>query len=250
MIMADTQMSYGSLARYKSIDRIRRVNEQTLIGAGGEYSDFQYILRLLEQLTTDDFNADDGWKLSPREYHSYLGRVLHNRRSRVNPLWNALIVAGWQPTVSGAEEKKPSTSSTSSSSSSSSTTKTTTATTSTSASSSSSSSGEVKETKAVPGSGYLGFVDLYGSNYTGDFLATGYGEYLATPLLRKHWRADMSFADAKRLLEECMTVLLYRDCRALNKFTLGTVTATGTEVSAPYKLVTFWEHKRFIDPKM
>jgi len=32
---------------------------------------------------------------------------------------------------------------------------------------------------------FLGFVDLYGSNYTEDILATGYGTYMAMPILRK-----------------------------------------------------------------
>jgi hypothetical protein len=40
--------------------------------------------------------------------------------------------------------------------------------------------------------------------------------HLAVPLLRKHQRNDMSYADAKALLEDCVRVLFYRDCRALN----------------------------------
>jgi 20S proteasome alpha/beta subunit len=44
----------------------------------------------------------------------------------------------------------------------------------------------------IPWSSFLGFVDLYGSNYTDDHLATGYGAHLATPLLRKHWKPNMT----------------------------------------------------------
>lgn len=58
--------------------------------------------------------------------------------------------------------------------------------------------------------------DMYGSTYTADVLATGFGLHLAIPLLRKRQRNDMTHAEAKALLEDCMKVLFYRDCRTLN----------------------------------
>ena len=75
--------SYGSTKRYKSFERLKKVNERTIIGAGGELSDFQYILQLLDELRSEDYCADDGSELDPREIFSYLGRVLYNRRSQV-----------------------------------------------------------------------------------------------------------------------------------------------------------------------
>ncbi len=66
-------------------------------------------------------------------------------------------------------------------------------------------------------SSFLGFVDLYGSNYKEDVIATGYGAHLAIPILRKRWRADLTFEEAKKLLDECVTVCYYRDCRAINR---------------------------------
>jgi len=63
---------------------------------------------------------------------------------------------------------------------------------------------------------FLGMTDIYGSTYEADLLATGYGLHLAIPLLRKHHRVDMTHDEAKALLEECMKVLFYRDCRTLN----------------------------------
>ena len=74
--------SYGSTKRYKSFERLKKVNERTIIGAGGELSDFQYILQLLDELRSEDYCADDGSELDPREIFSYLGRVLYNRRSK------------------------------------------------------------------------------------------------------------------------------------------------------------------------
>lgn len=37
--------SYGSTKRYKSVDRLVRINDRTVLGASGELSDLQYILK-------------------------------------------------------------------------------------------------------------------------------------------------------------------------------------------------------------
>lgn len=86
------------------------------------------------------------------------------------------------------------------------------------------------------GKSFLSYVDLYGSNFEDDIVTTGYGAYLAAPLLRKKWRADMSEAEAKAMLEEAMRVLYYRDCRTINRFQLSTVTAAGVNISEPYEV--------------
>jgi hypothetical protein len=44
MMAADTLASYGSLARYKDVRRIKIIGDKTLIGASGEISDFQSII--------------------------------------------------------------------------------------------------------------------------------------------------------------------------------------------------------------
>jgi 20S proteasome subunit beta 7 len=48
LLAADTLGSYGSLARFLSLSRLRPVGEKCVVGAGGEYSDFQYIHKVLE----------------------------------------------------------------------------------------------------------------------------------------------------------------------------------------------------------
>ncbi|GAQ90311.1 20S proteasome regulatory subunit beta protein [Klebsormidium nitens] len=94
LIAADTLASYGSTIRYKSIERLHKVNDHTLLGASGEISDYQYISNLLEELATDDFNHDDGLQLNPKEIYAYLTRVLYNRRNKFDPLWNSLVIGG------------------------------------------------------------------------------------------------------------------------------------------------------------
>mgnify|MGYP006124919769 CR=1 FL=1 len=43
------------------------MGQKTVIGASGEYSDFAYIMTLLEEITTDDYCRDDGETLTPKE---------------------------------------------------------------------------------------------------------------------------------------------------------------------------------------
>jgi len=94
LMACDMLGAYGSTKRYKSVQRIFQVNETTIVGASGEISDFQYISNLLEELMTKDFCYDDGCTLTPKEIHAYLCRVLYNRRNKMDPLWNSLVVAG------------------------------------------------------------------------------------------------------------------------------------------------------------
>eukprot|EP00457_Paulinella_chromatophora_P015252 gb/GEZN01015837.1/.p1 GENE.gb/GEZN01015837.1/~~gb/GEZN01015837.1/.p1 ORF type:complete len:242 (-),score=32.35 gb/GEZN01015837.1/:119-844(-) len=202
MMMADTLGSYGGMARYKHLQRIQPVNTSTLVGAGGEYSDWQQIQDWLKEEMIEDFCYDDGFTQGPKDVYNMLSRILYNRRSKNDPLWNALLIAGWTPSQDEKKEGKP----------------------------------------------FLGCVDLYGSTYQDDLIATGYGKYIAIPLLRKGWKADLSEAEAKKLLEDAMRVLFYRDCRTINKFNLAKVTKKGCEISAPYSLETKWDYSRFVDP--
>lgn len=77
-----TAGAYGSTKRYKSFERLYKVNDCTVLGAGGELSDYQYIKRLLEELADDDFCMDDGHHMKPHEIYSYLTRVIYNRRNK------------------------------------------------------------------------------------------------------------------------------------------------------------------------
>lgn len=198
MLIADTLGSYGGLAMFKQLPRIQAVNETTLIGAGGEYSDLQQIMKILSSLVRQDFVSDDGKHLDPREVWNYLSRVMYNKRSKADPYWNTILTAGI----------------------------------------------------GRDGESFLGCVDIYGSAYLGDTLATGYGQHLALPLLRKSQRNDMSYDEAKALLEDCQRVLIYRDCRTLNSFQLATITKEGPSISQPYSISTQWEYKRFVQPNL
>lgn len=187
MIAADTMASYGSMARYKNVQRINKVGDTTIIGASGEISDFQSIVETLQNIHQDDVNQDDGYSKTPSEYYNYLRSLLYQRRNKGNPYWNQIIVGGVEK-----------------------------------------------------GKSFLGYVDLIGTAYEENFIATGFGAYLAIPLIRDRWHADMDEGEARGLIEDCMRVLFYRDCKASNRIQIAKV-SDEVLISEPYLLSHEWE---------
>ena len=90
-----------------------------------------------------------------------------------------------------------------------------------------------------------GVVDKIGTAYEDDILATGFGGYIALPLMREKYRPDMEEGEARALLEDCLRILFYRDCRALNRVQIAKVTEDGVLVSDPYELDTYWDFKGY-----
>jgi 20S proteasome subunit beta 7 len=192
LLAADTLASYGTMAMFKDAERIHKVTDNTLMAAGGEMSDFQHIQKILGELTDADRNIDDGYTRAPHEIFHYMRAVMYQRRNKMNPLWNNLLVAGWKD-----------------------------------------------------GEAFLGSVDYIGTTYEDDFIATGFGSYLAIPILRKKWRPDMDEGEARQLLEDCLRILFYRDCRALNKIRIAKATEEGVSISDPYMLEGNWASASF-----
>lgn len=97
MLAADNLASYGSLARFKDIQRLHGVGSNTIIGAAGDMSDFQHVQHQLESLVTDEYCHDDGHTLGPAQIYEYMSTLMYHRRSQLNPLWNAFVVGGVDP---------------------------------------------------------------------------------------------------------------------------------------------------------
>lgn len=94
IIAADRLGSYGSLARFRGISRVMKVNERTVMGAGGDYADYQFLQDVIEQRVIEEECLDDGISYTPKALHSWLTRVMYNRRSKFNPLWNSVVIGG------------------------------------------------------------------------------------------------------------------------------------------------------------
>lgn len=102
VIAADNLASYGSLARFTDVHRLKVFNKKAVVGFGGDVSDMQYLDRLLHSLDVEENYAGcntsetdgDAPLMSAKNLHTYLSKVMYKRRSEFNPLWNALLVAG------------------------------------------------------------------------------------------------------------------------------------------------------------
>ncbi|KAF1987774.1 proteasome endopeptidase complex, beta subunit [Aulographum hederae CBS 113979] len=99
VIAADNLASYGSLARFTDVKRLRTFNSKSVLGFGGDVSDMQYLDRLLNSLSVREnysTSIDDSGKsdLDAHNLHRYLSKVMYKRRSDFNPLWNHILVAG------------------------------------------------------------------------------------------------------------------------------------------------------------
>jgi len=198
LVAADTLVSYGGNARYKDTCRLKKVGNYTLLGCSGEYSDFQYMGNLLDELDNGDFLEEDGCMMGPHEYGSYIGRVMYNRRSKMNPLYNQFIVAG----------------------------------------------------KKKDGASKLAFVDHQGTFYEEDYLATGFGNHLAKPLLRNEWRENMTKDEAQALVVKCLQVCFYRDCKAYNRIRIGCSDGNTVTISEPVAMDHYWGHSLWTEKRL
>lgn len=200
MIAADTLASYGSQARYKDFVRMRKVGQYSLIGASGEMSDFQALGKMVDEIDEEDWLNADGCMMGPKQYASYVGRVMYNRRSKGNPLYMQTVVVG-------------------------------------------------KKGNEQP---LLAFVDHQGTYFEENFIATGFGAHLATPLLRNAWDPNklLSKAEAEALMIKCLQLCFYRDCKAYNRYTIGVCDGTSVQISDPTELDHFWEHGAWMEKRL
>ena len=96
IIACDTRMCYGnSLSLVSSKERIKALNNRTLIGYSGEFSDIQETTRILNELVLDDQLETNGKnEKGPVELGHYLSSLHYERRNKLDPYLNSAIVGG------------------------------------------------------------------------------------------------------------------------------------------------------------
>ncbi|KAF4462745.1 20S proteasome subunit beta 7 [Fusarium albosuccineum] len=95
VMAADNLASYGSLARFTDVKRLRSFADSSVVGFSGDISDMQYLDRHLIDLSLDEaYTSPDAPRLNAANLHRYLAKLLYRRRSKFDPLWNHLLVAG------------------------------------------------------------------------------------------------------------------------------------------------------------
>ncbi|ODV84183.1 hypothetical protein CANARDRAFT_29336 [[Candida] arabinofermentans NRRL YB-2248] len=95
IIAADNMGSYGSLMKIDDLERLIQVGDKTIVGISGDISDLQQIERMLDDVELEESYDMESSNLNAEHIHEYLSNVLYNRRSKMNPLWNACIVGGF-----------------------------------------------------------------------------------------------------------------------------------------------------------
>ena len=90
------------------------------------------------------------------------------------------------------------------------------------------------------GEPFLGMTDLYGTKVEADYLLTGLSQHYCQVLMTNNWREDMTEADARAVIEDCMRVMFYRDKKSLDNIQISTVTAAGVTMHDPYRIDSSW----------
>lgn len=211
VLAADNLASYGSLARFSDVKRLRPFGNTSIVGFSGDVSDMQYLDRHLGELEIGEAyegnltpaaadskveggeGKDDPQRdgLCAENLHKYLSKLLYARRNKFDPLWNQILVAGFSA--------------------------------------------------ANPNTPFLAAADLRGTVFSSPSLATGFGAMLAQPIMRKYaateeQAAQLTREEAVRIVKECMKVLYYRDARSWDGYSLAVVTKDGVEVENDLKL--------------
>lgn len=99
IIAADNLASYGKMARFRDCPRVKLVNKDTILGAGGDFADFQHVWKSIEQKQIDEESAMDGENSGPLALHTWLTRVQYNKRCNFDPYWVEWVVGGLQDGV-------------------------------------------------------------------------------------------------------------------------------------------------------
>ncbi|KAK4127039.1 proteasome endopeptidase complex, beta subunit [Parathielavia appendiculata] len=101
VMAADNLASYGSLARFTDVKRLRPFLSTSVVGFGGDVSDMQFLDRHLTELAIDESyeheHSENPAKsqLNAANLHKYLSKLMYRRRNDFDPLWNQILVAGF-----------------------------------------------------------------------------------------------------------------------------------------------------------
>ena len=190
--------SYGSLARFTDVKRLRPFLSTSVVGFGGDVSDMQFLDRHLNELAIDeayehDPSPDDSsptaGQLNAANLHKYLSKLMYRRRNSFDPLWNQILVAGFD-----------------------------------SSSAPFLASVDLRGTTFTSPSLASGFGAMLAQPIMRRHAAT---EEDAAKLTREQ---------AVAIVRECMKVLFYRDARSLDKYSIAVVTRDGVELSEEEQL--------------
>ncbi|KAK6587801.1 hypothetical protein RS030_81177 [Cryptosporidium xiaoi] len=168
-------------------------NKFTLMVSTGEFSDFQSIVEKVEEKSSEDLFVNNNCKYA-KEYSSFISSLHYQRRSKMDPLLNDIIIGGIRN--DGTKE--------------------------------------------------LYSVDHFGTRFQDEFVASGLSEYLGVTLLRDRFKPDMTFDEAKNMLEDCMRNSFYVECKGSRMVQMATINPDGTRIYPKYPLDVTWKYNLYI----
>ena len=97
LVISDMAVNYGSNFKFANVSHFAKLSPTLLIGATGEYSDFQELRDYVVQEMSMFEARTGGDTLTPAEVHTYIKRILYQKRSKMNPLMLRVVTAGVNP---------------------------------------------------------------------------------------------------------------------------------------------------------
>jgi len=94
MLACDSGAFQGGTSRYKGVNRLYRLNSRCVLAFSGDWADFQFIQNLVERRQIKLQHADPDLEMTPKMVQSYLCMFFYSRRSKLDPLWDTIVVAG------------------------------------------------------------------------------------------------------------------------------------------------------------
>ena len=83
------------MKKTKKAQRMAQLSAESAIACSGEMSDFQELMKIFKEKQEADVIENDGAHfLKPKDYFNYLSRVNYQRRMKMDPLWNGVIIGG------------------------------------------------------------------------------------------------------------------------------------------------------------
>ena len=94
LVASDRSVFTGKTHRMKNTTRHYKVNDRCVVVFSGDFADFQWLQNFLERKQLELQKGDRKQYLKPEMVHSCLTSLFYARRSKMNPLWNTIVVCG------------------------------------------------------------------------------------------------------------------------------------------------------------
>jgi 20S proteasome subunit beta 7 len=97
LLASDQVVSYGAGFQSAHVSHFHKLTPTTIVGCTGELGDFQSLVRTIIGIIDEDETRSGGRVPTPSEIHTYIARLLYQRRTKLKPLVVRIVLAGISP---------------------------------------------------------------------------------------------------------------------------------------------------------